>query len=73
MLIIDRICHFISSDIGLTLKIQKTVNKICHRLSIFECLGALIYSNVMIAMQCIPCKANLTFRSVFFLPDTLKP
>ena len=36
MLIIDRICHFISSDIGLTLKIQKTVNKTCHRLIIFE-------------------------------------
>ena len=54
-----------SSDIGLTLKIQKTVNKICHRLSIFECLGVLIYSNVIIAMQCILYKANLTFRSVF--------
>ena len=32
----DRFCHFISSDIGLTL-IQKTLNKICHRLSIFGC------------------------------------
>ena len=66
MLIIDRICHFISSNIGLTLKMQKPVNKICHQLSILECLGVLIYSNVMIAMQCILCKANLTFRSVFF-------
>ena len=71
MLIIDRICHFLSSDIGLTLKIQKTVYKICHGLSTFECLGLLIYSNVMIALQCILCKENLTFRSVFFQPDTL--
>ena len=38
----------------------------CHRLSIFECLGVLMYSNVMIAMQCILCKANLTIRSGFF-------
>ena len=36
------------------------------RIIIFECLGVLIYSDVMIAMQCILCKANLTFRSVFF-------
>ena len=66
MLIIDRICHFMSNDIGLTLKILKTVNEICHRLSILEYLGVLIYLNVMIAMQCTLCKENLTFRSVFF-------